>query len=359
MRWMDRALDLAERGRYTVSPNPLVGAVVLRSGRVAGEGFHERAGRSHAEVRALDRAADLARGADLYVTLEPCAHYGRTPPCTETILASGVRRVIFAARDPNPVVSGKGIAALRRAGVEVVESDPERRARAERQNEKFRLWISKGRPFVTAKWAQTLDGKIAPARGSSRWITGEKARERALLLREEHDAVLVGAGTVLADAPLLTRRLGRNRVTRHRRIVLDGRLRVPPAASVFHRPEDALLVTARSGKAAVVRRFAKAGIPVWTLGGGKDRVPIPRLLDRLGREGVTSLLVEGGAETLWEFFRAGCVDRISVFLAGRILGGTRAAGAVGGAGFSLANTPRLKDLEIEPVGEDFLLTGRL
>ncbi|HKF41735.1 MAG TPA: bifunctional diaminohydroxyphosphoribosylaminopyrimidine deaminase/5-amino-6-(5-phosphoribosylamino)uracil reductase RibD, partial [Thermoanaerobaculia bacterium] len=221
LRWMDRALDLAERGRYTVSPNPMVGAVVLRSGRVAGEGFHEQAGRSHAEVRALDRAGKRARGGDLYVTLEPCAHFGRTPPCTDAILSSGVRRVVFAARDPNPLVAGKGVAALRRAGVEVVESDAARRVRAYRQNEKFRLWISKARPFVLAKWAQTLDGKIAPARGSSRWITGEAARERALLLREEYDAVLVGAGTVLADDPLLTRRLRRNRVTRHRRIVLD------------------------------------------------------------------------------------------------------------------------------------------
>src|SRR5262249_56835691 len=170
MRWMDRALELAERGRYGVSPNPMVGAVVVRGGRVAGEGFHERAGRPHAEVRALGRAGRLSRGSDLYVSLEPCAHFGATPPCTEAILASGVRRVVFAGRDPNPLVSGKGLAALRRSGVEVLESDGARRARAERQNEKFRLWIADARPFVLAKWAQSLDGKIAPARGPGRWI---------------------------------------------------------------------------------------------------------------------------------------------------------------------------------------------
>ena len=358
-RWMDRALELAERGRYTVSPNPMVGAVVVRSGRVAGEGFHERAGRSHAEVRALDRAGRLARGADLYVTLEPCAHFGRTPPCTEAILSAGIRRVVFAGRDPNPLVSGRGVAALRGAGVEVVASDPARRERARRQNEKFRLWISKARPFVLAKWAQTLDGKIAPARGSSRWITGEKARERALLLREEYDAVLVGAGTVLADDPLLTRRLGRNRVTGHRRIVLDGRLRISPSARVFRERESALIVTARAEGSAAARRFSRRGIAVWNLAGAGNRVRIPLLLRRLAREGVTSLLVEGGGETLWEFFRAGCVDRVAVFVAGRILGGKSAPGSVGGAGFSLSATPAVKDVEVEPLGGDFLVTGRL
>ena len=357
MRWMDRALELAERGRYSVSPNPMVGAVVLRSGRVVGEGFHERAGRSHAEVRALDRAGDLARGADLYVTLEPCAHFGRTPPCTRAILSAGIRRVVFAGRDPHPLVAGKGLAALRRAGVEVVASEAARQERAEKQNEKFRLWISKGRPFVLAKWAQTLDGKIAPARGSSRWITSEAARERALLLREEYDAVLVGAGTVIADDPRLTRRLRRNRATPHRRIVLDGRLRVDPSARVFREPEGALVVTTRSEESPAARRFARRGIGVWRVGGPGDRVRLPRLLRRLAREGVTSLLVEGGGETFWEFFRSGCVDRVAAFVAPRVLGGTRAAPAVGGAGFSLAKTPRLEDMEAETVGQDLLVTG--
>jgi diaminohydroxyphosphoribosylaminopyrimidine deaminase/5-amino-6-(5-phosphoribosylamino)uracil reductase len=358
MRWMDRALDLAERGRYGVSPNPMVGAVVVRGGRVAGEGFHERAGKPHAEVRALDCAGKLSRGADLYVSLEPCAHFGRTPPCTEAILSSGVRRVVFAGRDPNPLVAGKGIAALRRAGVEVLQSDGTRRGRAERQNEKFRLWIAEGRPFVLAKWAQSLDGKIAPARGPGRWITGEKARERALLLREEYDAVLVGAGTVLADDPLLTRRLGRNRGA-HRRIVLDGRLRVSSRARLFRQPEGTLVVTARSQDHPAVRRLEARGVTVWSMGAATGRVPIRRLLRRLARAGVTSLLVEGGGRTHWEFLRAGCVDRVAVFLSPRLLGGSRAPGSVGGTGFSLVATPRLKDTEIEAVGEDFLLTARL
>src|SRR5262249_32321813 len=328
-------------------------------GRVAGEGFHERAGRPHAEVRALDRAGRLSRGSDLYVSLEPCAHFGATPPCTEAILASGVRRVVFAGRDPNPLVSGKGLAALRRSGVEVLESDGARRARAERQNEKFRLWIADARPFVLAKWAQSLDGKIAPARGPGRWITAEKARERAMLLREEYDAVLVGASTVLADDPLLTRRLGRNR-GEHRRIVLDGRLRVSPTARIFRSPEGALVVTSRPEHHPAVRRLAARGVTVWSMDGGEGgRVPIRRLLRRLGREGVTSLLVEGGGQTQWEFLRPGRVDRVAGVLSPRLLGGSGAPGSVGGSGFSLAAAPRLRDPEIEAVGKDFLLTALL
>lgn len=354
---MDRALELAERGRYTVSPNPLVGAVVVKEGRLLGEGFHERAGGPHAEAAALAAAGARARGADLYVTLEPCAHFGRTPPCTEAVLDSGVGRVIMAAADPNPLVAGRGAAALSRAGVAILRADAVRRRRAQRQNEKFRLWIEARRPFVLAKWAGTLDGKIAAIGGGSRWITGKEARERALLLREEYDAVLVGARTVVADDPLLTRRLGKNRITPHWRIVLDGRLRVSEKARLFRSPEGALLVTARSAGHASVRRLVSRGIRVWTLPGRGGRVSIPRLLTKLSREGVTSLLVEGGGETLWEFFRADRVDRVAVFLAPRILGGRGAPGSVGGEGFSLGSTPRLSDVEVERFGEDLLVTG--
>ena len=359
MKWMDRALDLAERGRYSVSPNPMVGAVVVRAGRAVGEGWHRRAGGPHAEIAALQKAGERACGADLYLTLEPCVHFGRTPPCAPAILAAGPRRVIVAARDPNPLVAGRGLSILSRAGIEVLQTDPVRRCRAERQNEKFRLWVEAGRPFVLAKWAETLDGKIAAAGGESRWITGEKARERGLLLREEYDAVLVGAGTVLADDPLLTRRLGKNRVTPQRRIVLDGRLRVPERSRFLRSPEGALVVTARRESHPSVRRLVSRGVRVWSLPGRGGRVSIPRLLARLARDGITGLLVEGGSETLWQFFRARRVDRVAVFLAPRILGGGRAPGGVGGKGFSLASTPRLADLEVERIGEDLLITGKV
>jgi diaminohydroxyphosphoribosylaminopyrimidine deaminase / 5-amino-6-(5-phosphoribosylamino)uracil reductase len=359
LKWMDRALELAERGRYTVSPNPMVGAVLVKAGRIVGEGFHERAGGRHAEAVALAAAGKRARGADLYVTLEPCSHFGRTPPCAEALLESGVSRVVVAARDPNPLVSGRGWAALSRGGIEVAHADADRRRRAERQNEKFRVWIEARRPFVLAKWAQTLDGKIAAAEGGSRWITGPQSRKRALLLREECDAVLVGANTVIADDPLLTRRMGRNRGTRHWRIVLDGRLRVSEKARLFQSPEGTVVVTRRPPGDAGVRRLVARGIRVWSLPGRRGRVSVPRLLQRLAREGVASLLVEGGGETLWQFFRAGRVDRVAVFLAPRILGGAEAPGAVGGQGFSLRSTPRLRDVEVEPSGEDLFLTGRV
>ncbi len=360
LNWMDLAFDLAERGRYTVSPNPMVGAVLVKDGRVVGRGFHERAGTPHAEAAALAEARGEARGADLYVTLEPCAHFGRTPPCAAAILSAGVERVVAAARDPNPLVGGRGLAALARGGVDVHDAGPARRLRAERQNEKFRVWIARRRPFVTAKWASTLDGKTAAAGGMSRWITGREARERALLLREEHDAVLVGARTVILDDPRLTRRLGTNLVTPHWRIVLDGRLRVPENARLFRRPEGVIVATSRPPGHPAVRRLASRGVCVWSLPGRRSgHVSIPLLLGRLARRGVASVLVEGGAATHWEFFEARRVDRVVAFVAPRILGGEDTPGGVGGAGFPLASTPRLADVEVERLGEDLLITGSL
>lgn len=358
--WLDRAFDLAERGRYSVSPNPMVGAVIVRGGRVVGEGFHRRAGGPHAEVAALRRAGPAARGADLYLTLEPCVHQGRTPPCAPAVIAAGVRRVVVASSDPNPIVAGRGLSALRQAGIEVHFAPASWRRRAAEQNEKFFTSIAAGRPFVLAKWASTLDGRIASAAGESRWITGEAARHRALLLREEYDAVLVGAGTVSADDPLLTRRLGRNPTSPHWRIVLDGRLRIPERARVLRGPGKRLVATAVSAEHPKARRLIERGIEIWSLPARRPgAVDLERLLRELARAGVASLMVEGGAETLWSFFHAGLVDRVAAFLAPRVMGGDRARGSVGGKGFALPGTPRLSDARAEQIGEDLLVTGRL
>jgi diaminohydroxyphosphoribosylaminopyrimidine deaminase/5-amino-6-(5-phosphoribosylamino)uracil reductase len=354
-----RALDLAERGRYTVPPNPMVGAIVARRGRVVAEDWHRRAGGPHAEAVALDRAGARTRGADLYVSLEPCVHVGRTPPCAPRIVESGIARVFVAARDPNPLVAGRGIRALRKAGIPVVEAGSALRLAAERQNEKFRTWITRERPFVLAKWAATLDGKIAAASGENRWITGPVSRRRALLLREEYDAVLVGAGTVEADDPLLTRRLGKAGRRPFRRIVLDGRLRAPASAQLFRNPQDVLVATALPPGHARVRRLTSRGVAVWSLKGGSGGVDLPGLLARLAAEEVTGLLVEGGAETLFGFFRARLVDRVAVFFAPRVLGGRDAPGGVGGAGFALDRTVRIADVEHERLGADWLVTGRV
>ena len=358
--WLDRAFALAERGRLTVSPNPMVGAVVVLRGRVVGEGFHRRAGEPHAEILALAQAGAAARGADLYLTLEPCAHQGLTPPCAPAVAGSGVRRVVVAASDPNPLVAGRGLAALRMAGVDVRRAPDSWRRREEAQNERFRSWIVSKRPFVLAKWAATLDGKIAAASGESRWITGPAARRRALKLREEYDAVLVGAGTVAADDPRLTRRLSRGRSGTHWRIVLDGRLRVPAAARVFSGPGHKIVVTALRLPHPKARRLERRGVEVWSLPGRRrGSVDLRRLLAELGRRGVSSVMVEGGAETLAAFFEAGLVDRVAVFTAPRILGGRSAKGAIGGRGFSLGRAAELEDMACEPVGNDLLWTARV
>ena len=360
LQHLDRALALAERGRYGCSPNPMVGAVVVRDGRVVGEAYHRRAGESHAEIAALASAGDGARRGDLYLTLEPCVHAGRTPPCAPAVIASGIERVIVASRDPDPRVRGRGLAALRAAGIRVVLAPPAWRRREHALNERFRTWMIRERPLVLAKWAASLDGRTAAASGQSQWITGPPARKRALLLREEYDAVLVGAGTILGDDPRLTRRLSRNRATPHWRIVLDGLLRVPASARIFRGTGERLVVTARPLSHPKARRLLSRGVRVWSLPARtRGRVDLRRLLTELARHEVSGLLVEGGAETLWSFFRAGLADRVAVFVAPRILGGSRAPGGVGGRGFDLDQTPRLKGVRVEAVGEDLLVTGRV
>jgi diaminohydroxyphosphoribosylaminopyrimidine deaminase/5-amino-6-(5-phosphoribosylamino)uracil reductase len=358
--FLDRAFALAERGRASVSPNPMVGAVLVRNGRVVGEGHHRRAGGVHAEIVALRRAGGQARGADLYVTLEPCNHFGRTPPCVAAIAAAGVRRVVAAARDPNRSVAGGGLAALSRAGVAARLAGGEAERRARRQNAKFFAWAESGRPFVLLKWAASLDGKIAAARGTERRVTGAAARRRALLLREEYDAVLVGAGTVLADDPLLTRRLGRNPSRAHRRIVLDGNLRLPERARLLRDPRGVLVVASKRANRRKAERLRARGAEVWLLpSDGSGRVAPAEVLRRLAKAGVTSVLVEGGAATHAAFLEAGLADAVAVFLAPLLVGGAGAVGAIAGRGFSLSRAPRLADLAVEPVGEDLLVTGRL
>lgn len=357
--WMERAFELAERGRYSVSPNPMVGAVLVKNGRTIGEGRHRRAGGPHAEIEALRRAGKSARGADLYVTLEPCAHHGRTPPCADALVAAGVRRVVFAAPDPNPRVAGRGARILRHAGIRVSFGGASARLRAEHQNERFFVSMRRRRPFVLAKWASTLDGRIADAAGESRWISGPEARRRAMLWREELDGVLVGVGTVIADDPLLTRRLGINRSTPHARIVLDGGLRVPERARILRRPEGLILATAEPVTHPKARRLARRGVTVWSLPGRRrGEVDLRRLLSELLFGGVTSLLVEGGGATHAAFLREELVDRVAVVLAARLLGGDGAA-SLGPAGFRLVDAPRLEDVEIERLGQDVLVTGRL
>jgi diaminohydroxyphosphoribosylaminopyrimidine deaminase/5-amino-6-(5-phosphoribosylamino)uracil reductase len=357
---MRRALALAGRGLGRTSPNPPVGAVVVTpDGRLAGEGWHARAGGPHAEVVALAEAGAAARGGTLYVTLEPCAHHGRTPPCVEAILEAGIAAVHYAVRDPNPKVDGRGAAALAAAGIATVEGDC-----AEEAAEllaPFAHFIRTGRPYVTLKWAMTLDGRIATHTGDSRWVSCPPAREHAHRLRDTHDAVLVGRGTLYHDDPALTVRLPGSDGRQPLRVVLDSRARVTITRRVYDPglPGATLLAYVRmpdSQRAA----FEARGVALLKVRpDAAGRVALPALLTALGQRGVVSLLVEGGAEVAASFLAADLIDDLQVIVAPKLIGSAGALGPVGGRGpAEMDAAARLVWREVRFLGEDVLLRAR-
>lgn len=347
------AFDLAATAEGDTSPNPLVGAVVVRHGEIVGRGAHRAFGGPHAEVFALDEAGEKARGATLYVTLEPCAHHGKTPPCTTRIIESGVARVVASSEDPNPLVSGRGIAALRAAGLDV---DVGRlRDVALRQNEIFFTYIATRRPFVHLKLAVSLDGRIATRSGDARWITGEQAQVFAHRLRRRHAAILVGVGTVLADDPALTVRhvLGRQPIP----VVLDAHGRFPIGARLATDPRRTIVATCGidGERRAEIERV---GSRVWEIPGEPDRVDLDLLLTRLGDAGLDSVLVEGGGETAASFLDAGLVDRVTFLIAPLIIGGRTAVPSVGGEGpAQLRAAVSLEHVTTERIGRDLVYSG--
>lgn len=357
---MRRALSLAARARGRTSPNPMVGAVVARGGRIVGEGYHRRAGAPHAEVHALKAAGPLARGAVLYVTLEPCGRFPkRTPPCTDAIVASGVTRVVIAMRDPNPSVRGRGVRQLRRAGLDVTVGVLA--AEARRLNDAYLAWVTTGRPFVTLKFAATLDGKIATASGESRWITGLQARRYTHRLRAEADAVLVGVGTVLKDDPRLTARLASGRRDPHR-IVVDERLALPLDARVLQpRPGSTTYVATIAGAPSARRRRIEAlGATVLIAASRSGLVDLEDVMRQLGARGITSVLIEGGAEINASALRAGLVGKVIVILAPALMGGRDAVSAIGGPSpRRLRDALRLRDRSVRPCGDDLIVEGYL
>lgn len=358
--YMRRALELAARARGRTSPNPMVGAVIVRDGKIVGEGYHQRAGTPHAEIHALRAAGERARGATMYVTLEPCCFHGRTPPCTEALITAGIAEVHMAMLDPNPRVAGRGKATLEAAGIRTVVGEEEAAART--LNAAYATWITTGRPLVIAKFAMSLDGKIATRTGESQWITGPEARRRAHEARDVVDAILVGAGTVLADDPQLTTRLdGRSDVRHPLRVILDSRGRVPLSARVFDPalPGHTMVATTAAMPDATRRGLEARNVQVLSLPADEaGRVDLTVLLNTLGRMEITSLLVEGGAAVLGSFFDAGLVDQVMAFVAPRIIGGATAPGPVAGRGAArLAATPWLRDVRVERLGSDLLLSG--
>ena len=345
---MRRALSLAERGRYTTSPNPMVGCVIVRDGAVIAEGFHHRAGEAHAEIEAL-RHCDDPRGATMYVTLEPCCHHGRTGPCSEAVIASGVARVVVAMRDPNELVNGGGIAALEAAGIEVTSGVCE--AEARRLNEKF-IWSAMQKlPFVLVKAGVTLDGKLATVTRDSQWITSVEAREASLRLREEYDAILIGAGTITHDNPRLTRRLGlANDATPWTRVVLDGDGDVPPHAQILTDGAPTILFTSRPDRIA-----PSANLEIIATEG---RAELARVFGELYARGIRSIMVEGGAVVHSELIRRGLWQKMILFIAPLLVGGAEAPALLHGEAVSrLTDAYRFRFDRAEFVGGDLMVVA--
>ena len=349
-----------------VRPNPMVGAVVVANGTVVGSGYHRRAGGPHAEIVALRQARTRSRGSTLYTTLEPCCHTNkRTPPCVPAILASGVRRVVVAMRDPNPHVAGRGIRQLRRAGLSVDVGCLGNEAAT--LNEVYLHWIQTGRPFVVLKAAMTLDGKIATATGESQWITGAKARAHVHQLRSQVDVIAVGVETVLTDDPQLTVRVSAGKrsapgIRQPVRLVFDSRLRIPFKARVLQGLEQAptVIATTKLAGPRKVERLRKMGVQVLVLPRKGTRVSLDKCLQALGKMGMTSLLLEGGSELNAGFLRAGLVNRVALYVAPALLGGQQTKGLLGGRSpRRLAEILPVSNLHLQSLGEDVLITGDL
>jgi len=356
--WMQRALELAERGRGRVEPNPLVGAVVVHDGRLVGEGWHEAYGQAHAEINALAGAGTSARGGTLYVTLEPCCHHGKTPPCTDAVLRAGIRRVVLAMLDPFPQVAGQGAALLRAAGIEVETNVTEDEAR--RLNAPYLKLLARGQPYVHAKWAMSLDGKIASATGKSKWISNKASRGRVHTLRGQMDAIIVGGNTARRDDPLLTARPPGPRTPV--RIVLSHTADLAPSSQLVCTAHETpvLVVSSLPPDAEAAQPLQAAGCEVLSLPATDPAAQVRLLLDELGRRRMTNVLVEGGSEVLGSFRDAGAIDEVHVFIAPRLLGGTMALSPVGGRGADeIANSLSLAEWHVEEIAGDLLVHGRV
>jgi len=351
-KYMKLAIELAKKAEGRTSPNPLVGAVIVKNNQIIGQGYHKKAGTPHAERIALEEAGAKANGADLYVTLEPCNHYGKTPPCTEAIIEAKLKKVYVATLDPNPLVAGKGLERLQQAGIKVELGLEEREAKI--LNEAFFKYITTKTPFLALKTACSLDGKIATQTGHSQWITGKEAREYGHTLRNKYDAIMVGLGTVLADDPALTCRIkgGRDPI----RIVVDSKLSIPEDAKILNLDSEAPTLIATTESAPLTKRkilAEKAEILVVNNG---EKVDLHKLTRLLGERKITSILVEGGAILNGQLIKQRLVDKLYIFYAPILISGQMAPSFLGGPGSNyLDEALRLKDLSIQKVGEDYLL----
>ena len=352
--FMREALRIAKNAEGRTSPNPLVGAVIVREGKIIAEGWHRKAGTPHAEVHALNMAGELAKNSTLYVTLEPCSHFGRTPPCANKIVEAGIRKVVVAMKDPNPKVAGRGIEILKSAGIEVEVGILEEEAA--KLNEVFLKWITKKLPFVTLKFACSLDGKIATATGKSQWISCESSRKFTHHLRDINDAIMVGSRTVLADNPTLTTRLveGKNPV----RVIVDSLAKTPLDFNVVtDKKAKTIFAVTENAPQEKISALKNSGVEIIFAGSG-DKVDLKILLEELAEREIASILVEGGGTLHFSLLEKNLADKIFAFIAPKIIGGKNALTAVEGAGFSeLKNAAKLKNLTTEKIGDDILICG--
>jgi len=359
MNYIRQALSLAKLALGQVSPNPAVGAIIINNGEIIGQGYTQPPGYNHAEIMALREAGELARGSSMYVTLEPCCTYGRTPPCTRAIIAAGIGEIHISALDANPMVSGQGKKELEDAGIRIYLGEGE--AEANSINEAYTKFITTGTPFITAKFAMSLDGKIATRTGNSRWITGETARKQANYLRYINDAVMVGVNTILVDDPRLTVRCnGRGGTAKKQpvRVIIDGRGRIPLNARVFTEPGETVVALSKSTFSERKAEFNQAGIEIIELPANDGRLDPYAMIQTLGVRGISSVLVEGGGNLLGSLFDAGLIDKVIAFISPMIIGGKEAITAVAGRGIDkISDALRLNEVSVEIIDQDLMICG--
>ncbi|AEH51691.1 bifunctional diaminohydroxyphosphoribosylaminopyrimidine deaminase/5-amino-6-(5-phosphoribosylamino)uracil reductase RibD [Pseudothermotoga thermarum] len=351
-KYMSLALKLAKKGKYTTSPNPMVGAVIVKDGKILATGYHKKAGQPHAEINALSKLNFQAQNCEMYVTLEPCSHYGRTPPCADAIIRSGIRKVVIATLDPNPLVNGKGVEKLKNAGIEVVCGVLEEKAK--KLNEKFFKYITTKIPFVALKIAQTLDGKIALKNGESKWITSEKSREYVHKLRMEYDAVLTGIGTILKDDPQLNVRL-KKVYKQPLRIILDSKLKIPLSAKVLEDPSKVIILTTALADKEKLEELRSKGVEVIITNEKNGIVDLESALKILGEKKITSVMVEAGPTLLTSFLKESLFDKIYLFIAPKIFGADSKS-VFSELGLEDISKSQKFSLEsVKKIGEDLLL----
>lgn len=369
--FMQYALSIAQCGRGGVNPNPLVGAVIVKSGKIIAQGYHQKCGEGHAEVNAFEDAKERnvdVKGADMYITLEPCSHYGKTPPCADRIIKEGIRRVMIAMSDPNPKVAGRGIEKLRQAGIEVISNVLEEKA--VKLNEVFLKYITKKEPFVFLKMAMSFDGKIATITGQSQWITGETSRNQVHYLRNNFMAVMTGIGTVLADDPMLTCRWD-HAIRQPIRIIADTNIRIPIDSNIVKTANKYPTMIAISDKykdlnnisekkKEKIEQLKSVGVELLFVPERNSHLNLNILVKELGKKGIDGILLEGGSEFAFAALQAGIVDKIRIYIAPKIIGGNNAKGCIGGEGFAeLSKAVRIKDMKAYSCGEDIYLEGKI